>query len=324
MQVVLNPQVRDVTRFLWLKDINRCATKDNIQIYRFTRLPFGIISNPFLLSGTKSHDLELDASDAAIQVKDDIYVDNLITGTDNEKDALELYQNCKKIFGEASMNLRDWLSNSQELNCNFREEDKMKEKITKVLGLLWNVKFDVLSIPTKKFIDMQMATTKREVLIAIASIFDPLGLLTPATLPMKLFLRELWDRKMDWDDKLSFKEMQRWKVIINKLKKIDQIEAPRFVGPIIQENYQLLAFCDASEKAHATTIYLRSSQDGQVTANLIFSKSRVAPRKLLTIPRLGLMPTLIGVRSHNCIQKQMKLHKNTERILWTDSKCVLH
>ena len=324
LQVALNPQDRDVTRFLWLKDINRCATKDNIQTYRFTRLPFGIISSPFLLSGTISHHLELDASDTAIQVKDDIYVDNLITGADNEKDALELYQNCKKIFGEASMNLRDWLSNSQELNCNFREEDKMKEKITKVLGLLWNVKFDTLSIPTKKFIDMQMATTKRAVLTATASIFDPLGLLTRATLHMKLFLQELWDRKMDWDDKLSFKEMQRWKVIMNKLKNNDQNEVPRFVGPIIQKNCQLLAFCDASEKAYAVTIYLRSSQDGQVTANLIFSKSRVAPRKLLTIPRLELMSTLIGLRSLNFIQKQMKLHKNTERILWTDSKCVLH
>ena len=72
------------------------------------------------------------------------------------------------------------------------------------------------------------------------------------------------------------------------------------------------------------TIYLRSSQDGQVTRNLIFSKSRVAPRKLLTVPRLELMSTLIGVRSLNFIQKQMKLHKNIERMLWTDSKCVLH
>ena len=193
LQVALNPQDRDVTRFLWLKDINRCATKDNIPTYRFTRLLLGIISSPFLLSDTISHHLGLDASDTAIQVKDDIYVDNSITGADNEKDALELYQNCKKIFGEASMNLRDWLSNSQELNCNFREEDKMKQKITKVLGLLWNVKFDTLSMPTKKFIYMQMATTKRAVLTAIPSIFDPLGLLTPATLLMKLFPQEFWD-----------------------------------------------------------------------------------------------------------------------------------
>ena len=91
LQVALNPQDRDVTRFLWLKDIDRCATKDNIQTYRFTRLPFGIISSPFLLSGTIAHHLELDASDTAIQVKDDIYVDNLITGADNEKDALALH-----------------------------------------------------------------------------------------------------------------------------------------------------------------------------------------------------------------------------------------
>ena len=86
----------------------------------------------------------------------------------------------------------------------------------------------------------------------------------------------------------------------------------------------MLAFCDASEKTYAVTIYLRSSQDEQVTTNLIFSKSRIAPRKLLTIPQLELMSMLIGVRSLNFIQKQMKLHKNTERILWTDSKCVLH
>ena len=136
LQVALNQRDRDVTGLLWLKDINRCATKDNIQTYRFTRLPL------FLLSGTISHHLELDASDTAIQVKDYIYVDNLITGADNEKDILELYQNCRKIFGEASMNLRDWLWNSQKLNCNFTEEDKMKEEITRVLGLLWNVKFD--------------------------------------------------------------------------------------------------------------------------------------------------------------------------------------
>ena len=57
---------------------------------------------------------------------------------------------------------------------------------------------------------------------------------------MKLFLQELWDRKMDWDDKLSFKEMQRWKVIMNKLKNIDQNEIPRFVGPIIQKTSNCL------------------------------------------------------------------------------------
>ena len=106
---------------------------------------------------------------------------------------------------------------------------------------------------------------------------------------------------MDWDDKFAFKEMQRWKVIMNKLKNIDQTEVPRFVGPIIQENCQLLAFCDASEKTFAVTVYLRSSQDGQVTTNLICSKSRIAPKKLLAFPRLELMSTLIGVRSLNFV-----------------------
>ena len=98
LQVGLHQLDCDVTRFLWFKDINGKVTEDNIQIYRFPRLPFGILSSPFLLSATVELHLDETNTATAKQIKDDIYVDNLITGTSNDEEALQLYKEAKKIF----------------------------------------------------------------------------------------------------------------------------------------------------------------------------------------------------------------------------------
>ena len=87
------------------------------------------------------------------------------------------------------MNLRDSISNSKFVNERTSSDDQMKKRVTKVLGLMWNTSRDEFSNSTKKNENIEQAKTNQEVLVTLASIFDPLGMITSVTLKMKLFLQ---------------------------------------------------------------------------------------------------------------------------------------
>ena len=98
LQIGLQPDQRNCTRFLWLKDISSPTNRENIQEYRFCRVPFGVISSPFILGATTEHHLESYENDIAEQLKNDLYVDNVITGTNDVGEAIKLYTKSKAIF----------------------------------------------------------------------------------------------------------------------------------------------------------------------------------------------------------------------------------
>ena len=217
------------------------------------------------------------------------------------------------------MNLREWLTNSAKVINQIKPKDQIEERVTKVLGLVWNTNADELSISTKKLEIQQPATTKREVLTTLASLYDPLGMLTPFTINMKIFIQNLWEKGLDWDDKLDDKDKETWKKMTQDIHKLSSIQIPRFIG---NGKSQLLCFCDSSNKAYAAAIYLRVVGSGKVSVNLLLSKSRNAPKRKPTVPRLELMSSLIGVRNLRFVANEMKLNDN-EKILWTDSQYVL-
>jgi len=102
LQIGLQKDQREVTRFLWVKDSeNPFATKENTQEYRFKRIPLGVISSPFILGATLNFHLDSYNNLIAQQLKRDIYIDNLITGCDSVADACSLYNGAKTMFKEA-------------------------------------------------------------------------------------------------------------------------------------------------------------------------------------------------------------------------------
>eukprot|EP00117_Sycon_ciliatum_P018644 scpid5610/ scgid2568/ len=334
LQLRIRKEDRDVTRFLWLRDAtNPHLTKDNLAVYRFCRMPFGVIASPFLLEATIRHHLQRHPSPLSETIARNIYVDNVVIGVRTDEEALPVHDQAKSIFAEASMNLREWTSSSAVVRAALPEDDLLTSRRTKVLGLLWDTHADVLTIPESKMLRCpSQPVTKRTILSGLSSLYDPLGLLLPITLQARLLLRELWQVQLDWDSPLPAHLADRWAAISTMMSTATSLPVPRLCGPVATAtDVQLHIFTDASAEVYAAVAYLRISVGEVHHSGLIYSKLRLAPMpKLdaggtasLTIPRLELLGVTIGARLSRFLHDQLHLPISSTT-LWTDSKCVLH
>ena len=105
---------------------------------------------------------------------------------------------------------------------------------------------------------------------------------------------DIWSQEKDWDEGLDEGDIEQWRKVMTKTGDLSSISKLRYTG---SKDAQLICFCDASTKAYAAATYLKTTIDGTSKVNVIFSKSRIAPKKSMSIPRLELLALLIGVRS---------------------------
>ena len=173
-----------------------------------------------------------------------------------------------------------------------------------MLGITWTPHDDQIAISVPKFATLESSSTKREVLQSIASIFDPLGLFSPVTLLGKHFMQTLWNKKDEWDFKLSEEDCKIWQGIAKDIQQIPTHTFNRFIGLDGKGTYQLLLYSDASLKAYASVIYLRYETMESCTVNLIFSNSRL---KKMSILRLELLAIIIGLRCLTFVEQQLKI-----------------
>ena len=123
------------------------AIEGNLQVFRFCRIPFGVVSSPFLLGATIAHHLKQSDNSLATSILRNTYVDNVVTGVQNVAETKKLYIESKELFAKASMNLREWDSNSKEFFKFIAEEDKAPGVVCKVLGIVWNTENDTITMP---------------------------------------------------------------------------------------------------------------------------------------------------------------------------------
>ena len=174
-----------------------------------------------------------------------------------------------------------------------------------------------------------LTPARRSVIRLSAKIFDPLGFLSPFTIVTKMLFQALCLDHVNWDDPLDGESLVAWNRIIHDLSSLKPIKVPRcyFSNAITAkpEGYELHGFCDASSKAYAAVVYLRTvNSNGEIEVNLVASKTRVAPMKRQSIPRLELLGANILARLVNSVQRAISsLPTVPAVILWTDSYCTL-
>ncbi len=122
LMISINENDRDMLRFLWFEE----PPNPNSEIIhlRFTRLVFGLRPSPAILNSTIREHLNKYKDvypDIMQHVEDSLYVDDLVSGAENDDKGFELYKTAKKVMAEGSFNLRKWQSNSAALMSKIEE-----------------------------------------------------------------------------------------------------------------------------------------------------------------------------------------------------------
>jgi len=227
---------------------------------------------------------------------------------------------------DAQFNLRSWASNSHEIAKQASKEGVHDcNNPVNVLGLQWNTHTDVLSLSTKSPLPAATSlVTKRDVLSESSKVYDPLGLLSPVTIKAKIFMQKLWQLNVEWDEPLTNADQQQWLHIAEDIQHAMTMAIPRQYFPKStrsSQTYQLHVFADASPLAYGAVAFLCRDTD----VSFIMAKSRVAPLKHLTLPKLELMATVTAAKLYNFVSAALEpLSSSMTTHYWTDSQIVLH
>ena len=358
LMVSVSEKDQDVLRFLWVDDITK--TNPEVQVFQFTRVVFGISSSPFLLNATVDHHLKLFSAvnpELVDILLRSFYVDDVVAGAMDENSALKLYEESKQVLREGGFNLRKFTTNSPQLQKVIdRKENPPTDSITvcsgdldetyakstfgtvqtmsptdqKVLGVKWDVSADRLIFSVKEIAALADTPdpTKRKVTSIVGKFYDPIGFLSPVVIKFKIFFQELCEVGLDWDQILTGEVLCKWKTLMASLQESPTFSIPRyFLGDTDMQatSYCLHGFCDASKHAYAAVVYLVAQTGSDRCVRFVTSKTRVAPLRELTIPRLELLSALLLARLLDSVTKSLSPNLIFDQpTCYTDSKVALY
>ncbi|XP_053956165.1 uncharacterized protein LOC128861814 [Anastrepha ludens] len=333
-QVAIQPVDRCAQRFLWRDGENTKPPEE----YEMRVMIFGAACSPcsaqyvMRLNAKEHHESHPRAIKA---IFDHHYIDDFVDSFDGIEEAVDISKQVRDIHSDGGFELRGFVSNSEkvvkELNgSTATKQIAVAESTEKVLGLYWesatdNFKFNLKFHRIEQaVITGERSPTKRELLSIIMSIFDPLGFLSHFTVAAKSLMREVWRRDVRWDEPIPNDVNIIWERWRQQMHKVAGFRVPRFYFPHgAPSDLELHVFVDASEEAFAAVAYWRSRKStGEVGVTLVCAKTKCAPLKAVTIPRLELQAAVLGVRLRKLILENHQIRP--ERcFLWSDSRTIL-
>ncbi|XP_055305902.1 uncharacterized protein LOC129570356 [Sitodiplosis mosellana] len=338
-EFALSGDIEKMYRMFWVNPIHanfqtilwqRPGT-DSIEEYRLLTITFGTSSAPFqairCVYEIGEHVKETNAQ-LAEMIQKCFYVDDFLKSFTSIESAVEMREFLTETLAEYGLRLRKWKSNDERTLANVDCVDKEPlafDSTLKTLGISWQPSSDVFVFKPSETIQA-VNWTKRKILSEVAELFDPLGWLAPCIIRAKILLQDIWHlpRTIEWDSELPAHIVSQWVPIVTELIAPIPIQIPRWLRLSNRDlNVEIYGFCDAANSAYDACVYLRvTNEDGTTSCNLVAAKSKVAPVRAVTIPRLELCgAVLLAKLLRRCCQA---LSLSDCRIqAWSDSKIVL-
>lgn len=253
-------------------------------------------------------------------------MDDVLSGTTKLEHAKKLQRDLTEVLARGGFPLRKWITNSKELLETIPEEQREgapvelgKENSVSTLGAIWYHETDQIGFKVGK---VQNGETKRAILSEISKIYDPMGLLAPITIMNKIMMQQIWLAGTAWDAKAPENVVHKWTLMKEQLPVIANIRLDRWISFTDGSNMELHCFADASELAYAAVVYAKVFEGRSVSVNILASKTRVAPLKKVSLPRLELCAAVLVVQLINSVSNALKVKISAKRY-YSDSEITL-
>lgn len=315
------------------------------EIYIMLSLFFGPRCGPFIAQHVKNYNAEKFAEsnkEAVKAIQEQHFMDDYFDSYETKENAIEIATQVIKINLEGGFNTRNFVSNSPEVLKALPNAEKIvkdiavpftdnpENKTEKILGMFWNVDQDTYGFRinankiNSDIWSLKRPPTKRELTRVTMSIFDPIGLLAHILIRPKVIIQKTWRANIDWDEPITPILCKEWASWLKRLKDIEQINIERPYTSSLADvmEVQMHTFVDASAATYAAAIYFRMQYQGKIEVALVTAKSRVAPNKALSIPKLELQAAVLGSRLAQSVEKEHRI-KIDKKFYWSDSKNVL-
>ncbi|KMQ87939.1 bel12-ag transposon polyprotein [Lasius niger] len=326
-QILLHPNDRDFQRVLW-----RQAHTDCISEFRLNTVTYGLACAPFLAIRTLrqlADDEELRFPRGAAALRKDCYVDDVVTGANTMLDATALQRELRDLCMAGGFPLRKWASNCNDVLAGIPLEHRIQKtqhswenESHSTLGLRWHPRDDQFAFSIQPSVVADF--TKRRVLAETARLFDPSGWLAPVIIRAKILIQSAWIQGLEWDAPLPSADALLWRHFLEELPQLEHIRLNRWLRTGSEDSHvELHGFADASERGYAAVVYLRTSTSSSTSIHLIAAKSKIAPLKQVTLPRLELCAASLLTNITHHIRASLNL-PTAPVYLWSDSTVALH
>ncbi|KAL0149906.1 hypothetical protein M9458_054789 [Cirrhinus mrigala] len=256
------------------------------------------------------------------------------SGVEDADQAIKVANEARKLCAIGGLRLHKFVSNSETVLESIPASERSPDvknldlafdelHLERTLGMQWERESDCFKFKVQL---KDQPASRRGILSTVASVYDPLGLIAPVLLSGKRIPQEVCKRGSGWDDPVSdglCLRWERWKRDLNDLVKIDipRTYAPSNFGKPVKA--ELHHFSNACTYGYGQCSYIRlKNEEGDIHCAIVMAKSRVAPLKLTTVPRLELAAAVVSVEMSSVLKKELD-YTVVEEMFWTDSEVVL-